>query len=123
MPTCMRRTARASFISATAGSWTIRGTMAKKQDVWQGTLALMILKTLETMGPQHGYGIGRRIEQTSGQQLLVNYGTLYPALLKLEQEGHIASEWGVSDNNRRAKYYELTRAGKKQLKRETREWE
>ena len=97
--------------------------MANKQDVWQGTLALMILKTLETMGPQHGYGIARRIEQTSGNLLLVNYGTLYPALLKLEQEGYIASEWGVSDNNRRAKYYRLTRAGRKQLEREAREWE
>jgi transcriptional regulator len=97
--------------------------MANKQDVWQGTLALMILTTLETLGPQHGYGIARRIEQTSGHLLLVNYGTLYPALLKLEQEGYIASEWGVSDNNRRAKYYRLTRAGKKQLERETREWE
>lgn len=97
--------------------------MATKKDVWQGTLALMILKTLETMGPQHGYGIARRIEQTSGHQLLVNYGTLYPALLKLEQEGYVASEWGVSDNNRRAKYYRLTRAGKKQVERATREWE
>ena len=97
--------------------------MGKTQDVWQGTLALMILKTLETLGPQHGYGIARRIEQTSGQRLLVNYGTLYPALLKLEQEGYIASEWGVSDNNRRAKYYRLTRAGRKQLEREAREWE
>ena len=97
--------------------------MANKQDVWQGTLALMILTTLETLGPQHGYGIARRIEQTSGNLLLVNYGTLYPSLLKLEQEGYIASEWGVSDNNRRAKYYRLTRAGKKQLERETREWE
>ena len=97
--------------------------MANKQDVWQGTLALMILKTLETLGPQHGYGIARRIEQTSGNLLLVNYGTLYPALLKLEQEGYIASEWGVSDNNRRAKYYRLTRAGKKQLEREAKEWE
>ena len=97
--------------------------MGAKTDVWQGTLALMILKTLETLGPQHGYGIARRIEQTSGNLLLVNYGTLYPALLKLEQEGYIASEWGVSDNNRRAKYYRLTRAGKKQLARETREWE
>jgi transcriptional regulator len=96
--------------------------MGKKQDVWQGTLALMILKTLETLGPQHGYGIARRIEQTSGQRLLVNYGTLYPALLKLEQQGHIASEWGVSDNNRRAKYYRLTKAGRKQVERETREW-
>ena len=96
--------------------------MTKRADVWQGTLALMILKTLETLGPQHGYGIARRIEQTSGQLLLVNYGTLYPALLKLEQEGYIASEWGVSDNNRRAKYYRLTPAGRKQLGRETRDW-
>ena len=87
------------------------------------TLALMVLKTLETMGPQHGYGIARRIEQTSGDLLAVNYGTLYPALLKLEQEGYIRSEWGVSDNNRRAKFYKLTRAGKKQLEREAREWE
>ena len=97
--------------------------MANKQDVWQGTLALMILKTLETMGPQHGYGIARRIEQTSGNLLLVNYGTLYPALLKLEQEGCVASAWGVSDNNRRAKYYRLTRVGRKQLMREAKEWE
>jgi PadR family transcriptional regulator PadR len=97
--------------------------MATKQDVWQGTLALMILKTLETLGPQHGYGIARRIEQTSGNLLLVNYGTLYPALLKLEQEGYIASEWGLSDNNRRAKYYRLTRAGRKQLAREAKGWE
>src|SRR5215510_10293857 len=97
--------------------------MGNKQDVWQGTLALMILKPLETMGPPHGYGIARRIEQTSGNLLLVNYGTLYPALLKLEQEGYITSEWGVSDNNRRAKYYRLTRAGKKQLEPEAREWE
>jgi PadR family transcriptional regulator len=97
--------------------------MGKQNDVWQGTLALMVLKTLESMGPQHGYGIARRIEQTSGQLLAVNYGTLYPALLKLEQEGYITSEWGVSDNNRRAKFYRLTRAGKKQLEREAREWE
>ena len=83
-----------------------------KTDVWQGTLALMILKTLETLGPQHGYGIARRIEQTSGHKLLVNYGTLYPALLKLEQEGYIKSSWGVSDNNRKAKFYQLTRAGR-----------
>jgi len=94
-----------------------------KKDVWQGTLALMVLKTLETIGPLHGYGIARRIEQTSGDLLSVNYGTLYPALLKLEQEGYIASEWGVSDNNRRAKYYALTRAGRKQLAREARDWE
>src|SRR5947207_13511845 len=96
--------------------------MGKQSDVWQGTLALMILKTLQTMGAQHGYGIARRIEQTSGNRLLVNYGTLYPALLKLEQEGYIASEWGVSDNNRRAKYYRLTKGGRKQVERETQEW-
>ena len=93
-----------------------------KTDVWQGTLALMILKTLETIGPQHGYGIARRIEQTSGHKLLVNYGTLYPALLKLEQEGYVKSSWGVSDNNRKAKFYQLTRAGRKQVEREAREW-
>src|SRR3984893_9216156 len=97
--------------------------MGERADVWQGTLALMILKTLETLGPQHGYGIARRIEQTSGQLLLVNYGTLYPALLKLEQEGYIKAAWGVSDNNRRAKFYQLTRAGRRQVERETRDWE
>jgi PadR family transcriptional regulator PadR len=96
---------------------------ADKKDVWQGTLALMVLKTLEAMGPLHGYGIARRIEQTSGDLLAVNYGTLYPALLKLEQEGYISSEWGFSDNNRKAKYYKLTRAGRKQLNKEEREWE
>lgn len=94
-----------------------------KPDVWQGTLALMALKTLEMLGPLHGYGIARRIEQTSGDLLSVNYGTLYPALLKLEQEGYISSEWGVSDNNRKAKFYNLTRAGRKQLEKEMREWE
>jgi PadR family transcriptional regulator PadR len=94
-----------------------------KSDVWQGTLALMVLKTLETLGPLHGYGVARRIEQTSGNKLLVNYGTLYPALLKLEQEGYITSEWGVSDNNRKAKFYKLTRAGRKQIEKEEREWE
>lgn len=97
--------------------------MSDKSDVKQGTLALMILKTLETMGPLHGYGIARRIEQTSGQQLAINYGTLYPALLKLEQEGDVVTEWGISDNNRRAKYYRLSRAGTKRVQRETREWE
>jgi PadR family transcriptional regulator PadR len=96
--------------------------MSGKTDVWQGTLALMALKTLEAMGPMHGYGIARRIEQTSGDVLALNYGTLYPALLKLEQEGSIAAEWGVSENNRRAKFYRLTRAGKQQLKREARSW-
>ena len=98
-------------------------TADKKSDVWQGTLALMVLKTLEAMGPLHGYGIARRIEQISGDRLVVNYGTLYPALLKLEQEGYIASEWGVSDNNRKAKYYKLTRAGRKQVQKEAQEWE
>ena len=94
-----------------------------KTDVWQGTLALMILKTLETMGPQHGYGIARRIEQISGHQLSVNYGTIYPALLKLEQEGYIRSEWGVSDSSRKAKFYTLTRAGRRQVDTAAREWE
>lgn len=95
----------------------------EKADVWQGTLALMVLKTLETLGPLHGYGIARRIEQTSGHLLALNYGTLYPALLKLEQEGSIDSEWGTSENNRKAKFYKLTRSGRKQLARETRNWE
>ena len=83
----------------------------------------MVLKTLETLGPLHGYGLARRIEQTSGNLLSLNYGTIYPALVKLEQEGYIASEWGVSDNNRKAKYYKLTRAGRKQLEKEARDWE
>jgi transcriptional regulator len=93
-----------------------------KKDVWQGTLALMVLKTLEALGSQHGYGIARRIEQISRDQLAINHGTLYPVLLKLEQEGSIASAWGTSDNNRKAKYYRLTKAGKKQLASETRDW-
>jgi transcriptional regulator len=97
--------------------------MGDKTDVWQGTLALMILKTLESMGSLHGYGIARRIEQTSGDLLALNYGTLYPALLRLEQEGVIASEWGQSENNRRAKFYSLTRAGRRQIQHETRSWE
>jgi PadR family transcriptional regulator, regulatory protein PadR len=97
--------------------------MAGKADVWQGTLALMVLKTLDTMGPLHGYGIARRIEQTSNHLLSVNYGTLYPALLKLEQEGYITSEWGTSENNRKAKYYRLSRAGRRQLARTAAEWE
>src|SRR6202451_1718849 len=97
--------------------------MGEKPDVWQGTLALMALKTIEAMGPLHGYGIARRIEQTSGNLLSLNYGTLYPALLRLEQEGSITSEWGLSENNRKAKFYKLTRAGRKQLQKETRNWE
>jgi PadR family transcriptional regulator, regulatory protein PadR len=97
--------------------------MGERSDVWQGTLALMVLKTIEMMGPQHGYGIARRIEQTSGNLLTLNYGTLYPALLKLEQEGAVVSEWGVSDNNRKAKFYKLTRAGRKQLEQAARSWQ
>ncbi|PYQ04846.1 MAG: PadR family transcriptional regulator [Acidobacteria bacterium] len=97
--------------------------MGEKTDVWQGTLALMVLKTLETLGPRHGYGIARRIEQTSSNALSVNYGTLYPALLKLEQEGYVAAEWGVSENNRKAKFYRLTKAGRKQVEKEARQWE
>ncbi|HEU4994144.1 MAG TPA: PadR family transcriptional regulator [Gemmatimonadaceae bacterium] len=96
--------------------------MTDKLDVQQGTLALMILKTLEGLGPLHGYGVARRIEETSRHRLTLNYGTLYPALLKLEQEGFIKAEWRQSENNRRAKFYSLTAAGRKQLARETRDW-
>ncbi len=95
----------------------------KETDVRQGTLALMVLKTLDVLGPLHGYGIARRIERISGDILTVNQGTLYPVLLRLEQEGSIASEWGVSENNRRARFYRLTRDGRKQLQAETRSWE
>jgi transcriptional regulator len=95
----------------------------KPTDVWQGTLALMVLKTLDTMGAMHGYGIARRIEQTSGDRLSVNYGTIYPALLKLEQEGYIGGEWGVSDAGRKARFYQLTRAGRKRLEKAAREWD
>ena len=97
--------------------------MKPKPDVLQGTLALMVLKTLEALGTQHGYGIARRIEQISGDLLAVNQGTLYPLLLKLEQEGSIASQWGASENNRRARFYRLTGSGRKQLQTETRDWE
>jgi PadR family transcriptional regulator PadR len=100
-----------------------RKAMGDKYEVWQGTLALMVLRTLDVLGPQHGYGIAKRIEQISGDLLAVNQGTLYPVLLKLEQEGSIASEWGVSDNNRRAKFYSLTAAGRKELAHERRHWE
>jgi transcriptional regulator len=96
--------------------------MPDRLEVKQGTLALMILKTLEGLGPLHGYGIARRIEEVSKFRLTLNYGTLYPALLKLEQEGFVKAEWRQSENNRRAKYYALTAAGRKQLARETREW-
>ena len=97
--------------------------IAPQASVWQGTLALMALRTLESLGPLHAYGIARRIEQISGDKLSVNYGTLYPALLKLEQEGYISAKWGVTGNKRKAKYYALTRAGKKKLEREARQWE
>jgi len=97
--------------------------MREKTDVRQGTLALMVLKTLDVLGPLHGYGIARRIEQISGDLLTLNQGTLYPVLLKLEQEGSIASEWGASENNRKARFYKLTRDGRKQLQTETRDWE
>jgi len=97
--------------------------MRDKPEVLQGTLALMTLKTLDLLGPLHGYGIARRIEQISGDLLAVNQGTLYPVLLKLEQEGSIASEWGISENNRKARFYRLTRAGRKQLQAETLGWE
>ncbi len=96
--------------------------MADKLDVKQGTLALMILRTLDVLGPLHGYGVARRIEETSKHRLTLNYGTLYPALVKLEQEGFVTAEWGPSENNRRAKFYALTPAGKKRLAREAREW-
>ena len=99
------------------------GAMKQKTDVLQGTLALMVLKTLDVLGPLHGYGIARRIEQISGDLLAVNQGTLYPVLLKLEQEGAIASEWGASENNRRARFYRLTREGRKQLQVETQDWQ
>src|SRR5437870_9177272 len=99
------------------------GAMKQKTAVPQGTLALMVLKTLDVLGPQHGYGIARRIEQISGDLLAVNQGTLYPVLLKLEHEGAIASDWGASENNRRARFYRLTREGRKQLQAETRDWE
>src|SRR5688572_31631650 len=97
--------------------------MRRKKEVQQGSLALMVLKTLDVLGPQHGYGLAKRIEQISGDVLAVNQGTLYPLLLKLEQEGAIASEWGPSDNNRRARFYQLTAAGRRQLQTETRDWE
>ena len=96
--------------------------MAEKLDIQQGTLALMILRTLQVLGPLHGYGIARRIEETSGNRLTLNYGTLYPALLKLEQEGFVRAEWRRSDHNRRAKFYALTVAGRRQLAKEEREW-
>src|SRR5262245_47457341 len=96
--------------------------MKEKTDVLQGTLALMVLKTLDLLGPLHGYGIARRIEQISGDLLAVNQGTLYPVLLKLEQEGSIASEWGTSENNRKARFYRLTRDGRKQLRVEAADW-
>jgi PadR family transcriptional regulator PadR len=104
-------------------SWTAQNHMKQKKDVQHGTLALMVLKTLEVLGPLHGYGVARRIEQISGDRLFVNQGTLYPVLLRLEQEGAMASEWGPSENNRRARFYRLTRSGQKLLEAEKRDWE
>jgi len=98
-------------------------TMGDKSELLQGTLDLMVLQTLHAMGPLHGYGLARRIEQTGGHDLAVNYGTIYPALVKLELEGYVASAWGVSDNNRRAKFYRLTRAGRRRLQQAATEWE
>jgi PadR family transcriptional regulator, regulatory protein PadR len=98
-------------------------TSKPRTDILQGTLDLLVLKTLETLGPQHGFGIARRIEQTSGDALQLNQGTLYPALVRLEQRGWIHSSWGVSSNNRRARFYSLTKAGRKQLAVETESWE
>ena len=95
----------------------------EKSDVLHGSLGLMVLRTLDTLGPQHGWGIARRIEQISGDALALNQGTLYPSLLRLEQMGWVASKWGTSDNNRRAKFYSITRAGKKQLAAEAKNWE
>ncbi|HZU23049.1 MAG TPA: PadR family transcriptional regulator [Terriglobales bacterium] len=97
--------------------------MGDKAEIWHGTLALMVLKTLEAMGEMHGYGIARRIEQVSENLLALNYGTLYPTLLKLQQDGYIEAEWAVSENNRKAKFYRLTDAGRKRVAHETREWE
>jgi PadR family transcriptional regulator, regulatory protein PadR len=101
----------------------VPNSMKSKKDVQHGTLALMVLKTLDVLGPLHGYGIARRIEQISGDLLFVNQGTLYPVLLRLEQEGAVESDWGPSENNRRARFYRLTRAGHKLLEAEQRGWE
>ncbi len=97
--------------------------MSPRRDVWQGTLALMVLKNLDVLGPQHGYGIARRIEQISGELLAVNHGTLYPVLAKLEQEACITTEWGTSENNRRAKFYRITKTGRRQLASQRQHWE
>ena len=117
MPCCFPNGSVSYFLLGTQSG------MKEKMDVLQGTLALMVLRTLDVLGPLHGYGIARRIEQISGDLLSVNQGTLYPVLLKLEQEGSIASEWGASENNRKARFYRLTRDGRKQLRAETRGWE
>lgn len=98
-------------------------TEKSKGELLQGTLDLLVLKTLQTLGPLHGFGIARRIEQVSGAALQMNQGTLYPALVRLEQRGWIASSWGVSKNNRRARFYTLTKSGKRQLEKEVRDWE
>jgi PadR family transcriptional regulator len=119
IPVAFQKEAWHSFV----GNQQVATTMHEKTDVKQGTLALMVLKTLGVLGPLHGYGIARRIEQISGDLLSVNQGTLYPLLLKLEQQGSIDSDWGASENNRRARYYSLTRTGRRQLESEAKEWQ
>jgi len=100
-----------------------RATADSKLDLLQGTLDLMVLQTLDAMGPLHGYGIARRIEQLSGDEVLLNQGTIYASLVRLQQRGWIGAEWGVSENNRKAKFYAITRAGKRQMKQDKSQWE
>jgi transcriptional regulator len=119
IPVAFQKEAWQSYV----GNQKVAKIMNEKTDVKQGTLALMVLKTLDVLGPLHGYGIARRIEQISGELLSVNQGTLYPLLLKLEQEGSIESDWGASENNRRARYYRLTRTGRRQLQSEVQQWQ
>lgn len=123
LPLLVSKRKYATLLLVPVGNPNNKSLMKEKTDVRQGTLALMVLKTLDVLGPLHGYGIARRIEQISGDLLAVNQGTLYPVLLKLEQEGAISSEWGASENNRKARFYNLTRAGRKQLQSETRDWQ
>jgi transcriptional regulator len=120
---CVLLLSKRTHVIIPVGNLKVGFAMKEKPDVLQGTLALMVLKTLDVLGPQHGWGIARRIEQISGDLLAVNQGTLYPLLLKLEHEGSIASAWGASENNRRARFYRLTAAGRRQLRAETREWD
>jgi transcriptional regulator len=109
-------------IGYTPVGYQMKNAPTEKTDVLQGTLILLVLRTLDALGSLHGYGIARRIEQISGDLLQLNQGTLYPALLRMEQEGWIASKWGASEKNRRAKFYSITAAGRRQLARETKDW-